>query len=265
MHTQMSETIEIRELDPEIIPPLTSNFNDPKIKDGSKIVVIGKPKSGKSKLIRCLLYAKKHIFPVGMVMSGSEDCNHEYSEYFPSTFIFDDYNESKIEDFIQRQKIACEHLPNPYAVLILDDCTHDPKVFNKPLQHKLYKYGRHWCLMYILSLQYAMDIKPAIRTNVDGVFIFREPLQNNREGLYRNYASIVPTFELFNELMDKLTDDNTALYIHNSTSTNVWQDCVFYWKAPLDSLPAGWKFGSKEYWDFHYNRYDENYVKPYNI
>lgn len=221
--------------------------------------------TGKSKLIKALLHSKKHIFPVGLVMSGSEDSNHEYAEYFPDTFIFNEYNEDKIQDFIQRQKIAMEYLTNPYAVLILDDCTDDPKLFNKPLQHKLYKYGRHWCMMYILSLQYAMDVKPAIRTNVDGVFILREPLLNNREGLYRNYASIIPTFELFCELMDKLTEDHHAMFILNAVSSNRWQDCVFYWKAPLNSIPSNWKFGSREYWDFHYNRYNENYTKPFNV
>ena len=81
--------------------------------------------------------------------------------------------------------------------LILDDCTDDPRVFNKPLQQALYKKGRHWKMMYILSLQYAMDVKPVIRTNVDGIFILREPLLKNRESLYKNYASIIPDFGTF--------------------------------------------------------------------
>ena len=61
--------------------------------------------------------------------------------------------------------------------------------------------------MYILSLQYAMDVKPVIRTNVDGIFILREPLLKNRKSLYENYASVVPDFTTFCELMDNLTDD----------------------------------------------------------
>jgi GTPase SAR1 family protein len=97
------ETIEIRELDPEIIPPLTSKMNDPEYNGGSKIVVVGKPGTGKSSLIKGLLYAKKHMFPIGMAMSGSEDTNHAFSEIMPSTFVYNEYNESKIEDFVKRQ------------------------------------------------------------------------------------------------------------------------------------------------------------------
>jgi hypothetical protein len=254
------ETIEIRELDPEIIPPLTSKMNDPEYNGGSKIVVVGKPGTGKSSLIKGLLYAKKHMFPIGMAMSGSEDTNHAFSEIMPSTFVYNEYNESKIEDFVKRQKLARQHLPNPWAVIIIDDCTDDPKVFNKPLQNAMFKKGRHWKMMYLLSLQYAMDVKPQIRTNIDGIFILREPIESNREKLYRNFASIIPTYEIFCDLMDQLTEDYHSIYIHNTTGTNKWQECVFYWKAKLP--PPGWKLGCPEYWAFHDERYNQDYTDP---
>ena len=255
----MSNTvnIEINELDPDIIPPITRKASDANYNGGCKIVVVGKPGTGKSTLIKALLHSKKHIIPIAMAMSGSEDSNHAYSEIIPSTFIYNEYNEDRITDFIKRQKISMQHLPNPWAVIILDDCTDDPKVFNKPLQQALYKKGRHWKMLYILSLQYAMDVKPVIRTNVDGIFILREPLLKNREALYKNYASIIPDFTTFCEIMDQLTDDYCALYIHGATQTNTWQECVFYWKAPV--ISKDWKFGCQEYWDFHHSRFNENY------
>lgn len=256
-------TIEINELDPEIIPPLTSRFNDPTYSGGCKLVVVGKPGTGKSFLIRGILYAKRHIFPVGIAMSGTEDTNHDFAKIMPETFIYNDYIEKKVSDFVDRQKIACKHLPNPWAFLILDDCTDDPKIFNKALQNGLYKKGRHWKMLYILSLQYGMDVKPQIRTNIDGIFLLREPIRSNREKLYRNYASIIPTFDMFCDIMDQITEDNHALYIHNTTLSNKWEDCVFYWKAP--KTPDGWKVGCPEYWDFHKQRYNSEYVESIGI
>ena len=47
----------------------------------------------------------------------------------------------------------------------------------------MFKRGRHWKMWYILSLQYSMDVKPVIRTNVDGVFILRELILKNRKSL----------------------------------------------------------------------------------
>jgi len=252
--------IEIKELDPEIIPPHTDRMNDPNYNGGCKLLVVGKPGVGKSTVIKALLHSKKHIFPVGMAMSGSEDSNHAYREMLPSIFVFNEYNEDSIKGFIKRQKLARAHLPNPWAVIILDDCTDDPKIFNKPLQQAMYKKGRHWGMLYILSLQYAMDVKPVIRTNVDGIFILREPLLKNRRSLYENYASIIPDFDTFCQLMDALTEDFHCMYIHGATSTNRWQDCVFYWKAPV--ISKKWKLGCPEYWDFHDERFNTDYTDP---
>jgi len=216
--------------------------------------------TGKSTLIKSLIYSKKHIFPVGIAMNGTEDTNHLYKSFMPSTFVYNEYREDKIEDLIKRQKIAMQHLPNPWAVLIVDDCTEDPTIFTKPLQIGLYKKGRHWSLMYILALQYAMDIRPNIRTSIDGVFILREPLLKNRRTLYENYASVIPDFELFCTLMDQLTGDYMAMYIHNFTTSNNWQDCVFWYKAK--EVPSDWKFGCPEYWEFHNSRYNTEYTEP---
>jgi len=266
---EKQENIYIKELDPDIIPPRTDQYMNKHINCGSKIVVIGKPGTGKSTLIEALMYSKKHIFPCAMVMSGSEDSNHAYggvdgnSGYIPGSFIYNEYSEDVIKEYIKRQKIAKQHLENPWSALILDDCTDDPKVFSSPIQHALYKKGRHWSMMYILSLQYAMDIKPVIRTNIDGVFILREPLMNNREVLYKNFASIVPSFKIFCDLMDQITDDHCAIFILNATTSNHWQDCVFYWKAPKS--PSGWKLGNETYWDHHNQRYNNNYKDPISI
>ena len=104
----MSEPIEelqIRELDLEMIPPSTRNMNNLE-QGGSKIVVIGKPGTGKTTLITSLLYGKKHIYPVGLVMSGTEDSNGHYRQIFPSVFVYNKLQEDKIDDFIKRQKLA---------------------------------------------------------------------------------------------------------------------------------------------------------------
>ena len=59
----------IKELDPDIIAPSTKRMNVPE-QGGSKIVIIGKPGTGKTTIISSLLYEKSHIFPMGVVFSG---------------------------------------------------------------------------------------------------------------------------------------------------------------------------------------------------
>jgi hypothetical protein len=251
--------LNIKELDLELISPNTNNYGDTE-QGGSKIVIIGKPKSGKSYLIRDLLYSKKHIFPCGLVINGTEDSNHFYSSMFPETFIYNQMNTSVIQNFKRRQRLAKQLLPNPWAVLILDDCMDQPGIFKTPLFMDIFKNGRHWKMNLIMAMQYSMDIPPGLRICIDGTFIFREPNLKYRKSLYENYASVIPDFKLFCDLMDELTNDYTALYIHNNTASNKLEDCVFWYKAK--KVPDEFKFGSKDYWNFHKDRYDEDYKHP---
>ena len=217
--------------------------------------------TGKTTLITSLLYEKRDIFPMFMIMSGTEDSNGHYKRIIPSTFVYNKLDEKKIEDFIVRQKIAKKHLENPWGVLLLDDCTDDPRIFNRPLMQGIFKNGRHWKMLFILSLQYCMDVKPVIRTNVDGVFILRETNLRNRKNLWENYAGVVPDFNLFCQIMDSVTSDYTALYIHNQTTSNKLEDCLFWYKAK--PIPEKFKLGSIDLWKFHKTRFNPEFRESF--
>jgi hypothetical protein len=226
--------------------------------DGNKRFVLGDYTiTHNTTLISSLFYEKRHIFPAGIVCSGTEDSNSFWQSIFPSSFVFNKFDTNQIENYIKRQKIAKKFLPNPWSVLLLDDCTDDTSILNKQLFQNIFKNGRHWKMWFILSLQYAGDIKPVIRTNVDVVFILREPNRRNREILWKNYASIIPEFNLFCKIMDVITEDYTALVINNASTSNNWFDNVFYYRATKP--PDDFKFGSVEFWKYHYSRFNKEY------
>ena len=56
--------------------------------------------------------------------------------------------------------------------------------------------------------------------------------------------------------MDQITEDHTALVINNLTTSNDFQNCIFWFKAP--PFPSNFKFGSVDFWNHHYVRYNED-------
>ena len=252
-------TFKIRELDLEKIAPCTQRMNE-KEYGGAKIAFIGKGGSGKSMGIMSLLYSKKHIFPVGMVMSGTEGATGFFKKYFPSIFVYNDYDEEQIDKLIKRQKIARSELVNPWSVLVLDDLTDNKKIFRSKMQATLLKNSRHYKLLYILAMQNPMDLGSDIRNNLDAIFIYKETSFATRKVLWEQYASMIPK-EYFNQVMDQITNDYTALVIVRDPTASSWTDQIFWYKAK--QVPSNWKFGAPEYKQFHLDRYNEGYVEGF--
>ena len=72
---------------------------------GPVVVLIGRRDTGKSYLVRDLLYYHQDI-PIGTVVSGTEAGNGFYGSHVPKLFIHDEYNTAIIENILKRQKAA---------------------------------------------------------------------------------------------------------------------------------------------------------------
>lgn len=252
-----SQTINIRPFDFNTMPPFKGKGDE----DGTKIIIIGKAGSGKSSLIKDILAAKAHLVPVAQVFSGTEDSNHAFGSIIPDVCIFNKLDLKAMENFKIRQKTAKKWLKNPWALQIIDDCTDDPKILKKSIFQDYYKNGRHWAMLHILTLQYCLDIPPAIRNNYDYAFIFKENIIATREKLHKYFGACIHHFQDFNNLMDTITGDYTALVIKNSASATTPEECLFWYKADPAAIPKNWKFGSAVAWEFQQDRRDPNAVE----
>ena len=135
---------------------------------------------------------------------------------------------------------------DPRAFVILDDCLYDNTWTKDKMMRLLFMNGRHWKIMLIITMQYPLGVPPNLRTNIDYVFILREPYLANRKRIYENYAGMFPTFESFCQVMDQCTENYECLVINNNAKSNKLQDQIFWYKA--ESRPD-FKLGSKEFWE----------------
>jgi hypothetical protein len=223
---------------------------------GPVIVLIGRRDTGKSYLVRDLLYYHQDI-PIGTVISGTEAGNGFYSQHVPKLFIHDEYNTAIIENILKRQKTVLKQIKkeketykhsniDPRTFVILDDCLYDSSWTKDKMMRLLFMNGRHWKVMLIITMQYPLGIPPNLRTNIDYVFILREPYIANRKRIWENYAGMFPTFESFAQIMDQCTENYECLVVNNNAKSNKLQDQIFWYKA--EPRP-NFKLGAKEFWE----------------
>jgi len=223
---------------------------------GPVIVLIGRRDTGKSFLVRDLLYFHQDI-PIGTVISGTEAGNGFYAKMVPKLFIHEEYNTVIIEKILKRQKIVLKEIKKELAAykrssidartfVILDDCLYDNSWAREKLMRLLFMNGRHWKIMLIITMQYPLGVPPNLRTNIDYTFILREPYINNRKRIYENYAGMFPTFESFCQVMDQCTENYECLVIANNAKSNKLEDQIFWYKANGHN---DFKLGSKEFWE----------------
>jgi hypothetical protein len=241
---------------------------------GPVIVLIGRRDTGKSFLVRDLLYYHQSI-PIGTVISGTEEGNGFYSSMVPRLFIHNEYNSAIIENILKRQRMVIKKIKkeeeqyrrkssiDARAFVILDDCLYDNTWARDKLMRLMFMNGRHWKIMLIITMQYPLGVPPTLRTNIDYVFILREPYIANRKRIYENYAGMFPTFESFCQVMDQCTENYECLVINNNAKSNKLQEQVFWYKA--DSH-GDFKLGSKEFWELskNYNSDEEEQYNPDN-
>jgi hypothetical protein len=249
-------------------------FDMKRIPQDAVVIFIGRRRTGKSTLVRDLLFHHQNM-PVGTVISGTEESNSFYGKMIPPIFIYGEFQPVILDNFVKRQKMITGKIEkdkqagvqsrlDPRSFMILDDCMYDDSWTHDKNIRYLFMNGRHQKVFFLITMQYPLGIQPALRTNVDFVFILREPYLNNRKRIFDNYAAAFPSFEFFCQIMDQCTQNYECIVIDNTSLSAKLEDCVFWYKA--DSHPD-FRIGAAQFWQHsaQYNRdKDEDEINQYD-
>jgi hypothetical protein len=238
--------------------PLAINlrkFDMKMIPQDAVVVFIGRRRTGKSTLLRDLLFHHKDM-PLGTVISGTEESNSFFGKIIPKLFIHGEYNPTILANYVKRQKVIMARIMkeqqgggtsriDPRSFLILDDCMYDDSWTHDKNIRYIFMNGRWIKVLFLITMQFPLGIPPALRTNVDYVFILREPYMSNRRRIYENYGSVFPNFEFFCQVMDQCTQNYECLVVNNNTQSNKLEDAIFWYKA---TIHPDFKIGADEFW-----------------
>lgn len=236
-------------------------FKMTQIEPNKILVFIGKRNTGKSVLVIDYLFHNQDI-PFCTCISPTDDLNLTFRPHIPSRFIFDAYSPALIDNFLKRQRALKMKKENAKAgrgdpryqfvdsrgLLIMDDLLADAEKWKKdPNITWIFTNGRHADITLILTMQYQMGIPPIMRVNIDYLFICKETKRIELDKLWKNYAGIFSTFDMFLQILNQVTRDYGCLVIDNTSQSDKLEDQVFIYKAALHK-GDNFRICYKEFW-----------------
>ena len=201
------------------------------------MLLIGRRGTGKSSLLLDLAYhmAKNETVDVGVGMSPTESSSECLGKFLPTTMIYSGYSEKKVQELMDSQKRAWDRGRGYHVLLCLDDCCFDKAILKTRTFRELMMNGRHRKITLILTTQYCLDLPPAVRSNIDVVFMARDNIVSNRKRLYEQFAGFFACQNDFNKTFSALTTNFEVMVIDNkSTQSNALSDCVKWYKADVN-------------------------------
>ena len=238
-------------------------FNMKTMVEHCTIAMIAKRGSGKSWLVREIMYQKRKI-PSAVVISQTEKLNCFYGEHLPDLYVYNKFNTTILTKIYNRQgKLADKNRTrkkdgkkevDDRVLLIMDDCMSSKGGWIKGDNIlELFFNGRHHHLSFILTMQFSLGIPPELRSNFDYIFLLGEDFISNKKRLYEHYAGMFPSFEMFTQVFNNVTDNFGCMVIDNRTKSKKIEDKVFWYraKATKDFVLGCKKF--KKYADRNYD------------
>ncbi|CAH6421609.1 VV A32-like packaging ATPase [uncultured virus] len=229
------------------------------------ICMIAKRGSGKSWVVRSLLKHFKHI-PGGIIIAPTDKMSAFYGKFFPDLFIHYEYNSNIIERLLGRQDKIIEKCKmklkegkkvDPRAFLVMDDCLSSKGNWmrDQPIM-EIFMNGRHYYIMYVLTMQFPLGITPELRCNFDYIFLLGEDFISNQKRIFDHYAGMFPDFPSFKQVFTDLTNDYGCMVISNRGARKNFFDKIFWYKADDGKIGS---MGSKQFNDFNQNNYNKEW------
>ena len=137
-------------------------FDMKRIPQDAVCVFIGRRRTGKSTLVRDLLYHHQEM-PLGTVISGTEESNSFYGKMIPPLFIHGEYNAAILANFVKRQKLVMSKIMkeqaagqmqsriDPRSFMILDDCMYDDSwTHDKNIRYLFMNFSNSFNLLFAI-------------------------------------------------------------------------------------------------------------------
>ena len=234
-------------------------FDVEKMRGNKNIYIVGPQYSGKSTLLKNLLYYINN--PFCLLVHPNEFATSFYNKILPDQCKIDDLTIDVLEKFIGRQKLLLEfnkthrHRLDDHACLILDACDADFKDL-KWDKHSAFKFlfrsGKNANITTIFTSSYPLKMPPHYYSAIDYVFILSETNKKHQRELFNMFGGMFTSLDQFTEIMKQCTRDYGCLVIDRTkTNTQNLEEQVFWYRA--NPKNNNFYLGSQLLWEVCYH------------
>lgn len=236
-------------------------------------LMVGARHSGKSVLLTDIMYHKRKRLDLVMGMNPTEEANETLAQFTPPGFIYDEYNNKAVKDLMEWQKRCRAHDKRGKGVpgyksktckvgLVLDDCMAEKctdesgkkkkKVMQSDDIERVFKLGRHFKLFFICAMQYIKDAPPAIRGNVDYVFVFDTNSGSEKEKLWKEYFNMFTYKDFCKVFAACVGEKYNCIVLDVRKSRGAPGQGIYFYRAEDRTTKAGgsaFKVGRSIFWN----------------
>lgn len=226
-------------------------FDPAMLKRHRIVLLLGRRGSGKSTLCEELLHHLSDKCDFAIFMTPTEESAEVFRRHAPSAWVHDTFSQARIDEMVAMQRAASRRGKMRDLLLVLDDMMFEKKCMKSTGMRDIHMNGRHLHLSFINCAQYLVDIPVELRSQVDYVFVLREPIYSNRVRLHRMFFGIFSSFQDFETVLSRCTNNYSALVLDNTQTSNNISDCVFWYRAKPKQpefkigKPVFWKLAQK--------------------
>jgi hypothetical protein len=215
-------------------------FDPATIRPYSTILFAGGRRTGKSFVMRDFLWhLRKRVYDAN-VFSGTIDEDHPWEKLAPPHMVqhcLEEFPKDILQQAIVRQerrkRIAAKYDAHcPASMLVLEDLEHlQPPIWKDQSMRTIIFNGR-WSKTYCLvAFQYLMEVKMAMRGSFDYAVFCMENSAAVRERIWKQFASIFPNFNYFENAFFGCTQDYKVMVVDCRARSYNIEDAVFWYKA----------------------------------
>jgi hypothetical protein len=206
----------------------------------SSILMIAKRNSGKSWICRSIICYFSDI-PAISVIAPTEKLEPFYSKFVPDLYVHYIFQPRYLSRLFERQEKMIEKAEkykklgkfvDKRCLLVMDDCLASKKIWESCQQvTDLMFNGRHFHIMYMLTIQKILGINPDLRSQMDFIFILKCEFVSDYKKIYEHYAGMFPTLDVFKKVFKEITKSYGAMVLINKGMTDKLSEKVMWYRA----------------------------------